>query len=199
MMHALSGEEEKGGSSEGVADSSSIINGEQPSATTSTSSVADLRCALAAQGLDSRGTKKTIKRRLQKQRAKQQRGTAVKAVVQEEERDWRPKHDTYLVLDVEATCEGSKNGSFDYPNESESGESVRQQNTKGLTSKGKSHRDASCVAPVDRGIRALRSERYISYIRQTDLEAEIDNLLSAADGHQSGEELFPGCTGESTG
>lgn len=127
-MRALEGREGKGGSSEGVADSSSSINGEQPSATTSTSSVADLRCALAAQGLDSRGTKKTIKRRLQKQRAKQQRGAAVKEAVHEQEHDWKPKHDTYLVLDVEATCEGSKNGSFDYPNESESAGSVRRQN-----------------------------------------------------------------------
>lgn len=129
----------------------------------SSSTVAELRLALAAQGIDPRGNKRTVLRKLQKKRAKArerqqqqggsdlvdettckpaqdghirtqdhrlQQGAAVEECREMKGRNgveqgqsnpdgWTPRYDTYLVLDVEATCIDSKNGSFDYPNESE--------------------------------------------------------------------------------
>ncbi|BGP13783.1 hypothetical protein JCM10213_006385 [Rhodosporidiobolus nylandii] len=90
------------------------------------SSVADLRAALAALNLDSRGTKDTLKKRLTRAKAKKR----VKPPPAEGSQDGAPgersrppgqEYDSFLVFDVEATCERIEGPygrlAFSYPNE----------------------------------------------------------------------------------
>ncbi|GAA6062463.1 hypothetical protein JCM10212_005366 [Sporobolomyces blumeae] len=88
--------------------------------------VAELRAALDALSLDSRGTKPTLKARLARHRARTSSSSSrptTPAPIDDRDRETRPPgqlYDSYLVFDVEATCERMElipRLAFSYPNE----------------------------------------------------------------------------------
>jgi hypothetical protein len=72
--------------------------------------VSELRSLLSSLSLDSRGTKQTLKQRLLKHHQQQQKKSTSSSTITttRSESSGRPigqDYDSYLVLDVEATCE----------------------------------------------------------------------------------------------
>lgn len=89
--------------------------------------VEQLRSQLEALGVDSRGHRKELRSRLKRQDGPRQNGPSIADAATSWRKaglPWSPQIDSYLVLDVEATCEAvragqSRKSSFEFPNESE--------------------------------------------------------------------------------
>ncbi|GAA5958195.1 hypothetical protein JCM3765_002844 [Sporobolomyces pararoseus] len=86
--------------------------------------VSELRALLSSLSLDSRGTKQTLKQRLLKHqsrtRSSSSSSTPTPATTEARNRPKNQDYDSYLVFDVEATCElieGNPRLAFSYPNE----------------------------------------------------------------------------------
>ena len=91
---------------------------EESPSTTTTTTVELLRKQLEDLGLDSRGHKPELKKRLRKAKKKiSKESPADSPVIESTEADQPPKQpfDYYLFFDVEATCD--EGGGFEYPNE----------------------------------------------------------------------------------
>lgn len=88
--------------------------------------VEELRAELSQLGLDTRGHRSELRTRLRKGRKSRSKQLPERDDEPpcEERGSWKPSIDSFLVLDVEATCERGGHGqqtrqvAFDYPNES---------------------------------------------------------------------------------